>query len=157
MLFRSKSEFLAARWQQHGVPLGKMVLGHVHVLSDLGSQLAPLSNVMASSRVGRWLNEKLFGIDRRRTPPAWASRSFEQRWAGRAAADRAPARPSGPRAVLFNDTFTNFNDPEAGKTTRRYYVVAVDALGQEGFPSSPVWFDRDWKQFYKPFIGEWHQ
>ena len=52
---------------------------------------------------------------------------------------------------------TTFSDPEAGKTSRRYYVVAVDALGQEGFPTSPVWFEREWKPFYKPFIGEWHQ
>ena len=50
-----------------------------------------------------------------------------------------------------------FSDPEAGKKSRRYYVVAVDALGQEGYPSSPVWFDREWKAFYKPFTGEWHQ
>lgn len=48
-------------------------------------------------------------------------------------------------------------DPEAGKPARRYYVVAVDALGQEGFPSSPAWFNREWKSFYKPFTGEWHQ
>ena len=52
---------------------------------------------------------------------------------------------------------TAFSDPEAGKNARRYYVVAVDVLGQEGFPSSPVWFEREWKQFYKPFTGEWHQ
>jgi hypothetical protein len=52
---------------------------------------------------------------------------------------------------------TMFSDPAAGKQTRRYYVVAVDALGQEGFPSSPVWFDREWQAFYKPFVGEWHQ
>jgi hypothetical protein len=52
---------------------------------------------------------------------------------------------------------TQFTDKTAGKTTRRYYIVAVDALGQEGIPSAPVWFDREWKQFYKPFVGEWHQ
>jgi hypothetical protein len=50
-----------------------------------------------------------------------------------------------------------FSDPEAGKKSRRYYVVAVDALGQEGYPSSPVWFDREWKSYYKPFTGDWHQ
>jgi hypothetical protein len=50
-----------------------------------------------------------------------------------------------------------FSDAAAGKETRRYYVVAVDALGQEGFPSSPVWFNREWQSFYKPFVGEWHQ
>ena len=54
-------------------------------------------------------------------------------------------------------TETNFQDESAGKQARRYYIVAVDALGQEGFPSSPVWFQREWREFYLPFIGEWHQ
>jgi hypothetical protein len=48
-------------------------------------------------------------------------------------------------------------DDEAGEHTRRYYVVAVDALGQEGFPSSPTWHRREWQRFYEPFTGEWHQ
>ena len=52
---------------------------------------------------------------------------------------------------------TTFNDESAGKQARRYYIVAVDALGQEGFPSSPVWFQREWRDFYLPFIGDWHQ
>jgi hypothetical protein len=51
----------------------------------------------------------------------------------------------------------SFADDSAGKKTRRYYVVAVDAIGQEGHPSSPVWYEREWKSFYKPFVGEWHQ
>lgn len=50
-----------------------------------------------------------------------------------------------------------FADEGAGKKTRRYYVVAVDALGQEGHPSSPVWHEREWKTYYGPFVGEWHQ
>ncbi|MBI4605622.1 MAG: fibronectin type III domain-containing protein [Planctomycetes bacterium] len=52
---------------------------------------------------------------------------------------------------------TSFADPDAGKKTRRYQVVAVDALGQEGLPSSPVWHEREWKRFYEPFAGLWHQ
>ncbi len=35
--------------------------------------------------------------------------------------------------------------------------AAVDALGQEGLPSSPVWHNREWKRFYEPFTGQWHQ
>ncbi len=54
-------------------------------------------------------------------------------------------------------TATIFQDESAGKQARRYYIVAVDALGQEGFPSSPVWFQREWRDFYLPFIGDWHQ
>jgi hypothetical protein len=52
---------------------------------------------------------------------------------------------------------TTYSDPDAGDRTRRYYVVAVDSLGQEGFPSSPVWYQREWRQFYEPFVGDWHQ
>jgi hypothetical protein len=52
---------------------------------------------------------------------------------------------------------TEFADETAGTQTRRYYVVAVDALGQEGFPSSPVWFQREWRAYYAPFVGQWHQ
>ncbi len=52
---------------------------------------------------------------------------------------------------------TEFTDPAAGNKTRRYYVVAVDALGQEGFPSSPVWHRREWRKFYEPFVDEWRQ
>ena len=47
-------------------------------------------------------------------------------------------------------TFTH----QVGKGTSRFWVVAVDALGQEGEPSSPVWFNQRSKGFFE---GEWHQ
>ncbi len=43
---------------------------------------------------------------------------------------------------------------DAGKGTKRYSIVAVDALGQEGQPSSLVWCNKSYKGFYS---GEWHQ
>jgi hypothetical protein len=42
----------------------------------------------------------------------------------------------------------------AGKGLTRFWVVAVDAVGQEGQPSSPAWFGRSYRGFYE---GEWHQ
>jgi hypothetical protein len=52
---------------------------------------------------------------------------------------------------------TRFTDAGPGKVTRRYWVVAVDALGQEGFPSAPAWHYREYRRYYEPFVGEWHQ
>ncbi len=96
---RFKSEFLAEHWRKHGVPLGKRVLGNVHLLSKVGSRFAPLSNAVAASWFGRWMNEKVFGIDR---------------------------RPGGAgRVVLFNDTFTNYNEPEIGMAA----AGVLDAAG----------------------------
>ena len=120
---RFKSEFLAEHWRKHGIPLGKRVLGNVRALSKMGSQFAPLANGVAASGIGRWMNEKLFGIDRRRTPPAWAKRTFEEQLRQNGGRRGGPSGP--PTAVLFNDTFTNFNEPENG-------IAAVDVLDAAG-------------------------
>ena len=66
-------------------------------------------------------------------------------------------KDSIPRLTSDANLSTTYRDTTAGNSSRRYYIVAVDALGQEGFPSAPVWFEREWKQYYKPFVGEWHE
>jgi hypothetical protein len=50
-----------------------------------------------------------------------------------------------------------FTDAKATKETKRFWVVAVDALGQEGLPSAPAWHYRQYRKFYEPFVGDWHQ
>ena len=50
-----------------------------------------------------------------------------------------------------------YTDAKAGTDTRRYWVVAVDVLGQEGFPSAPVWHYREYGRYYVPFVSDWHQ
>lgn len=52
---------------------------------------------------------------------------------------------------------TTFVDKDSGTATRRYEIVAVDALGQEGIPSQPVWSRREWQSFYVPYAKLWHQ
>jgi NAD-dependent dihydropyrimidine dehydrogenase PreA subunit len=123
---RFKSEFLAEHWRKHGIPIGKRVLGNVRALSKVGSQFAPLSNAVAGSGFGRWMNEKLFGIDRRRIPPAWVKETFEQRFRKERDRRGGPSGPPARNAILFNDTFTNYNDPEIG-------VAAAAVLASAGF------------------------
>jgi hypothetical protein len=43
---------------------------------------------------------------------------------------------------------------KVGKGEARFWVVTVDALGQEGQPSSPAWFNHSYRGFYP---GDWHQ
>ncbi len=102
---RFKSEFLAAYYKTHGVPLRARVLGNVAAMAVWGSRLAPLSNWTVRSRPLRWLNEAVFGIDSRRIPPAWTSRTLRRRL----------PQLSNPDAWLFADTFTNYYDPEIGE------------------------------------------
>jgi hypothetical protein len=41
-----------------------------------------------------------------------------------------------------------------GKDLTRFWITAIDPLGQEGQPSSPAWYGKSYKGFYE---GDWHQ
>lgn len=118
---RYKSEFLAAYWREHGTPLKARAFGHIDEIAGWGSQFAPIANRIASSGIGRRLAEATIGLDARRTPPAWASRTLRARLARRGAnaADGAP--------VLFADTFTNHVEPEIGVAA--FEVLRASGLG----------------------------
>ena len=131
---RFKSEFLAGYWQRHGMPLRTRVIGHVHTVSKWGSRVAPIANAAARSRIGRWMNEQLLGIDKRRTPPAFASETFSRRFARRnpksavqsviqSAIQSAIRNPQS--AILFADTFTEYHHPDIG-------MAAADVLHTAG-------------------------
>jgi hypothetical protein len=46
-----------------------------------------------------------------------------------------------------------FSDKPGGAS--RYWITAVDAIGQEGQPSSPAWYNYfGYKGYYE---GDWHQ
>ena len=67
-----------------------------------------------------------------------------------------PGQPTHRRSVELVKV-PSVTDPEAGLAPRRYWIVAVDAIGQEGYPSSPTWHYRTQRSFYEPFVGPWHQ
>jgi FAD/FMN-containing dehydrogenase/Fe-S oxidoreductase len=128
---RFKSEFLAGYWQRHGMPLKTRIVGRAHRLAKVGSAFAPLSNFVARSAPGRWINEQLLGIDRRRTPPSFARRTFRARFGGQARGARRSPPGSEPlvagRVVLFADTFTNYNHPDVGVAA----AAVLDAGGAD--------------------------
>ena len=108
------------------MPLKTRVIGNVRTLSEWGSRFAPIANFIAGSGIGRAINERLLGIDRRRTPPAFTRTTFAQRFDARGRALPAPGpQPQAAGLILFNDTFTNFNHPEVG-------IAAADVLESGG-------------------------
>lgn len=109
---RFKSEFLADYWSRHRIPLGPRLLAHIPEMSAWVSRVAPIVNPLLSLKSVRVINELLFGIDRRRSLPQWAPRTLSTLWKTR----QNPSRSTN--AVLFNDTFTNFYDPDIGLAAR---------------------------------------
>jgi Fe-S oxidoreductase len=105
---RMKSEFLAAYWRRRGLPARARVLGQVDRVARWGSRLAPVSNAISRSALGRGLTERLLGLDRRRAPPAWVRRTFRDQFV-----PRHPERSS--TIALFVDTFTNHQHPHVGQ------------------------------------------
>jgi FAD/FMN-containing dehydrogenase/Fe-S oxidoreductase len=129
---RFKSEFLAAYWDRHGTSLRARVLGHIHDVSRWGSRLAPLSNWIARSALVRWLNEQALDVDRRRMPPAWASKTFAHRFRRLRAASAGQGRlraASAGQVLLFNDTFTNYYSPAIGMAGLEVLQIAGFDVG----------------------------
>jgi FAD/FMN-containing dehydrogenase/Fe-S oxidoreductase len=116
---RFKSEFLADYYRRHGTPLKALALGHIHELSRWGSRFAPASNRLLESGPVRWLAERTLGIDRRRKLPPWSRRTLASwsREGPRRRAARTNDRAARDKATvrLFNDTFTNYYNPEVGR------------------------------------------
>jgi FAD/FMN-containing dehydrogenase/Fe-S oxidoreductase len=115
---RFKSEFLADYWERHGLSMSAQAFGNARSAAMWGSRFAPLSNALANSGPAKWIAETMVGLDRRRTLPQWTRQTLHRRVAKRPA-------PVAPKAVLFADTFTEYEDPEIG-------VAALDVLAAAG-------------------------
>jgi len=113
---RFKSEFLADYWSRHGVSWHAWALGNAHGLARWGSRFAPLSNWLMNSGIGRLAAENVLGIDRRRTLPTFAGRTLDR---------LAPRADDRSDVIVFNDTFTNYYEPEVG-------LAALDVLRAAG-------------------------
>jgi Fe-S oxidoreductase len=110
---RLKSEFLHQYHARHGTPVRSRLLASAEDVAIWGSRLAPLSNWALRSRLARWFNEVVLGIDRRRTLPQCSRRTFMMWWAQRGSITAKPT--AGPPVVaFFVDTFTNYYEPRHG-------------------------------------------
>jgi FAD/FMN-containing dehydrogenase/Fe-S oxidoreductase len=128
---RLKAEFLHQYYQKHGLPRRNRLFGRVAAWGRWGCQLAPVSNWVVRSRPARWLGEKLFGIDRRRLPPAFARRTFARQFA--AQWPEVATAHFAKSVLLFPDTFTNFHEPAVGMAAVEL-LHDMNCLVVPGFP-----------------------
>ena len=117
-----KYEFLAHYGEAHGYSLRARRFGHIDRLNRWMSPLAPVVNWLGRSSANRWLLDRLIGIDRRRHLPALASETFSS-WFRKRTHRRGGTRG---KVVLFNDTFTEYNEPQIG-------MAAIFILEGAGF------------------------
>ncbi len=126
-----KAEYLHQKYQTRPVPFGSTLMAHIHLLSRLGSAMAPLANATLRNPAFGWLLEKSAGIDRRRTLPTFAFDNL-RRWFGRHSPDaRAGARG---RVILMDDCFTTFNNPQVGRAAVRVLEAGGYRVELAGLP-----------------------
>jgi Fe-S oxidoreductase len=118
-----KAEVEHAAHQERGASLRDRLFAEVDALNRLGSRLAPLSNRVPDLPGARALLERTAGIARERSLPTFHRESFED-WFDARGGPGVPRSEADRRALLFPDTYTNYNHPEAGKAAVRVLEAA---------------------------------
>jgi glycerol-3-phosphate dehydrogenase subunit C len=107
----------AARSQREGVPLVDRILGEPQTLGDLGSgTLAPIANLIQSSRLLRKVQEKATGISAEFNLPPMAKEPFAE-W-HQAHEPLATAGEAG-QVVLFATCYGDYNIPSVPRAAVR--------------------------------------
>jgi FAD/FMN-containing dehydrogenase/Fe-S oxidoreductase len=116
-----KAEFLHHYYQAHPLPLGSLLMGHIHHLNPIGAATAPLANWSLRQGWFKWLLEKAAGIDRRRELPHFDANHLRKWFRTHAVDPRAGTRGE---VVLLDDCFTTYNTPDVGRAAVRVLEAA---------------------------------
>jgi iron-sulfur cluster protein len=103
-----------------GMDVQKRFFGHIDTVAKVGSALAPVSNWVADSDLGKRLAERTVGVDTRRDLPEFASETLHD-WMAARESLTDPDR----EVVLYPDVYTTYFDVERGKAA----VRTLEALG----------------------------
>jgi FAD/FMN-containing dehydrogenase/Fe-S oxidoreductase len=114
-----KAEVLYQAYRRRPRPPAHYTLGWLPRWARLASLAPRLANAAMSAPVLAAAGKRLAGVDRRRSLPTFARRTFRGWFAGRRPADGDPV-------LLWVDTFTNHFTPEVG-------IAAVSVLEDAGF------------------------
>ena len=119
-----KSEVLALRHAEHGVPLRDRIFAGIAAGAKLNQLLGMRSLTNYVSRIGivKAMLDRFIGIHKARPLPEFAQTSFVEWFRKNHSVGRATKNGS---VVLFVDTFTNYFQPQVGKAA----VMVLEALG----------------------------
>ncbi|WP_435075920.1 FAD-binding and (Fe-S)-binding domain-containing protein [Halococcus sp. AFM35] len=121
---KMKAEVTNEYHERHGASLRDRLFANIDELSALGSRLAPLSNWGTELPGARTVLERAVGIAKDRALPTFHAESFEEWFEARGGA-QVPASDASRKVLLFPDTYTNYNHPEAGKAA----VAVLETAG----------------------------
>jgi Fe-S oxidoreductase len=130
-----KSDVLQMRYERLGTPLGAKILGRMpDAAKRLAGRLGKIANLSNLIPGGRYLLERLTGIDRRRPLPPFAQQTLAQTITTSTELRRDPQGVFLPVAnvaarghvVLFDDTYANYFEPHIG-------LAAIKLLTGLGF------------------------
>lgn len=116
---KMKAEFLYQYQEKHGYTIRDKLFAHLHALYRFSAPFAPLVNMFAKAT---WIL-KLMGLSDRPLPPLAQQRFSE--WVHSHNPSPAPS-PGQKQVVLFNDTYTEFLEPQIG-------IAAVQVLERLGY------------------------
>ncbi len=113
---RYKSEFLAGYWKEHGTPLKARLLGHANRFAQMGSLMPAVANATMGLMRG------LAGVHPDRTLPKLSHATLASWFSSR-------PLPAQPKVRLFNDTWTNYYQPEIGIAATNVLAAAGQQVG----------------------------
>ena len=121
---KMKAEFMNGWHQENGSKMKERFFADAGKLFPLASLTPGIASKVATSKLGKWVFENVFGIDSRRDLPAFAPQTFHRLF--KRHRQQGTVR-SAEKVVLFVDLFTNYNDPEIGMDA----VKVLEAMGFE--------------------------
>ncbi|MGM0604836.1 MAG: FAD-binding and (Fe-S)-binding domain-containing protein [Halobacteriota archaeon] len=137
---KMKAEITYERHQREGASVRDRIFANVDRLSALGSTFAPVANAATKLPGARVVMEKTIGIAKDRTLPTFYRQSFVE-WFDARGGSTVSEDDARRRVVLFPDTYTNYNHPQAGKAAVRVLEAAGvhvslpdESLGGSGRP-----------------------
>jgi Fe-S oxidoreductase len=122
-LAKLKAEVTHEHHRRHGSSLRDRLFANIDALNALGSKLAPVSNWAAKLPGARTVMEKTVGIARERSLPTFHRESLVD-WFDARGGSRVSETDADRRALLFPDSYTTYNAPDAGKAAVRVLEAA---------------------------------